>query len=86
VTPSARWRLAELRSHRLAEGAIERPGRLVHQQHPRTESERPGERDPLLLAAGELSGQPVLVTGQTHQLAHWLSGRAATARCPAAVG
>ncbi len=34
---------------------IEVPGRLVGEQEPRPEAERAGERDPLLLAPGQLS-------------------------------
>ena len=39
---------------RLAQALVERAERLVHQQHRRAEDERPRERDPLLLTAGEL--------------------------------
>ncbi len=49
---------------------VERAERLVHQQHPRVEDEGPGERDPLLLAAGELAGETALVAGQADQLQH----------------
>ena len=38
----------------LAELLVEGPERLVEQQHLGLEGERPGERDPLPLAAGEL--------------------------------
>jgi hypothetical protein len=45
----------ELHLHLLAEPPVERRQRLVEQQHPRLRRERAGERDALLLAAGELA-------------------------------
>ena len=45
----------ELDLHLLAELAIERAERLVEQQHAGPIDERPGERHPLLLAAGQLA-------------------------------
>ena len=43
----------ELDLHLLAELQVERAQRLVQQQHPRVHHQRPGQRDALLLAAGE---------------------------------
>ena len=45
----------ELDLHLLAQLAVERAERLVEQQHARAVDERPGERDALLLAAGQLA-------------------------------
>ena len=45
----------ELDLHLLAELEVERPERLVEQQHARAVDERPGERDALALAAGQLA-------------------------------
>ena len=49
---------------------VEVAGRLVGQQHQRPVDERPGDRDPLLLATGQFGGQPVGLTGQPHHLEH----------------
>ena len=40
------------------DGGVDRAGRVVEQQHPRVGQQRPGERDPLPLAARE--GEPLL--------------------------
>ena len=45
----------QLELHLLAQLQVERAERLVEQQHLRPVDERAGERDPLLLAAGELA-------------------------------
>ena len=45
----------QLELHLLAQLQVERAERLVEQQHLRPVDERPRERDPLLLAAGELA-------------------------------
>jgi len=47
---------------------VERGEGLVEQQEPRRGRQRARQRDPLLLAAGELGGVLVAVRGQTHQL------------------
>ena len=44
----------ELRAHLVAQLDVERGERLVEQQHVRPRGERPRERDPLRLTAGEL--------------------------------
>ena len=49
----------DLQLERLAELAVERAQRLVHQQQPRLEDDRSCERDPLLLAAGQLPRVPI---------------------------
>ena len=55
----------------LAYLGIQRAERLVEQQHRRLDRQRPGQRHPLALAAGELRGQPVgelLQVDQSEQL------------------
>ena len=52
----------------LAHLGVERAERLVQQQHPRLGRQRPGQRHPLPLAAGQLGGQPVGELLQVHQL------------------
>ena len=51
--------LRELDLQPLAELQVERAERLVEQQHRGPVDERPRHRDALLLAAGQLAGQPV---------------------------
>ena len=48
--------LAQQREHAVPGGHVQRSGRLVGEQHLRPGHERPGDRDPLLLAAGKLRG------------------------------
>ena len=52
--PEVRLERLQLDLQILAQARVERAERLVEQQHARHEDERAGERDPLLLAAGEL--------------------------------
>jgi len=47
---------------------VERPGRLVREDDLRTARQRPGQRDPLPLAAGELARPVVLPAGETDPL------------------
>ena len=54
--------------HPLAGDLVERAERLVHQQQPRALGERPGDRDPLLHAAGELVGVALGEVGEADQL------------------
>ena len=49
----------QLELHLLAQLQVERAERLVEEQHARVVDERAGERDALLLAAGELARLPV---------------------------
>ncbi len=51
--------LRQLDLQPLAELQVERAERLVEQQHRRSVDERARDRDPLLLAARELAGQPI---------------------------
>ncbi len=51
----------DLELERLAELLVQRAERLVHQQQPRPEHDRPGERDALLLAARQLARIAVAV-------------------------
>ena len=57
---------AQLLLHLLAQLEVERPERLVEQQHARAVDERAGERHALALAAGELARPAVLVAAQAH--------------------
>ena len=47
---------------------VERAERLVEQQHARPQDERARQRDPLLLAAGELARPAIGIAAQLHQL------------------
>ena len=62
----------QLDLHVVAQLLVERRQRLVHQQDPRLEDDGPGERHPLLLAAGELVdaplGEPVELHGRERAL------------------
>ena len=55
VMPSSRCMRAKLAAHLQAQELVERRQRLVEQQHARVGDQRAGERDALLLAAGELA-------------------------------
>ena len=66
--PDALVDMLELVLHVLAELAVERPQRLVHQHEARLVDERPGHRHPLLLPARELSGTALLEAGELHHL------------------
>src|SRR3954452_6670049 len=54
----------------LAGVRIEVARRLVGEQHERAVDERPGDRDPLLLAAGEFAGHPLRLAGETDEFEH----------------
>ena len=57
--------------HDLVRGArIEVAGRLVGQQHGGLVDQRAGQRDALLLAAGELAGRVALAVGQADARQH----------------
>ena len=58
----------QLTLHVPAQLPVERAQRLVHQEHARVEDERTRERDPLLLATGELAWKAALVAREPHQL------------------
>ena len=47
---------------------VQRAERLVEQQHRGVEHQRPGQRHPLLLAAGQHAGAPLGVLGHLHQV------------------
>ena len=68
---------AQLVAHMLAQLEVERRERLVEQQHLGLDRERAGDRDALLLAAGELADQLVALARQGDQLR---SSSAASAR------
>ena len=58
----------ELELHLLAQLEVERAERLVEEEDGRVVDERPGERDTLLLAAGQLPGAAGAVARQPHEL------------------
>ena len=60
----------DLELHRVAQLLVERGQRLVEEQHVGLEHERAGERDPLLLAAGERAHGAVAGAGELHELEH----------------
>ena len=60
----------QLELHLLAELQVERAQRLVEQEGGGPVHERAGERDPLLLAAGELRRTPVLHAVELHGADH----------------
>ena len=62
----------QLELHLFAEFLVERAKRLVEQQHLRPLYQRPGQRDTLALAAGELRGTPPGIAGQLDQIQHLL--------------
>ena len=70
----------ELELQVLAQLGVQRTERLVEQQHRRVEHERAGERDALLLAAGELAGPALGVVGHLHQLERLADPRGAWSR------
>ena len=53
---------------RLAVHRVERAGRLVGEQEPALADDRPGDRDPLALAARELVGEAVRLLGDAELL------------------
>ena len=57
-------------AHLDAELGVEIRQRFVEQQHARADDDRAGERDALLLAAGELAGELLLVSGETDLRQH----------------
>ena len=59
VIPTSYWMPLQLELHLLSELQVERAERLVEEQHLRPVHERARERDPLLLAAGELPRLPL---------------------------
>ena len=60
--------LAQLGAHL----GVERGQRLVEQEHARFDRECPGERDALLLAAGQLAGIAVGMCREPDELEHLL--------------
>src|SRR4029450_13462252 len=66
--PWVRLALLELRLQVLAQLQIERTEGLVEEQHARQVDQRPGERDPLLHAAGELCRPAVGLGGEADPL------------------
>jgi hypothetical protein len=60
----------QLDLHPPAQGQVQRAERLVEQQHLRVVDQRAGQRDPLLLAAGELGGTAPAVPVELDQGEH----------------
>ena len=60
----------ELDLHLLAQLEVERAERLVEEEDGGSVDERPGQRDPLRLAAGDLGRLALLEAGQLDQLEH----------------
>ena len=56
-------------------GGIEACGRLVEEQNLRIAGERAGERQPLLLAAGQPPGGTAGKSGETHELEQFIDAR-----------
>ena len=75
VTVGLVVQLRSKRAHLGPQGRVELGERLVQQQHPRLEHQRPGQGDPLLLPAGQLA-DPALGRGR----------RAAPGRASASTG
>ncbi len=65
VTPGALLDGAQLGAHVLAQLEVERRQRLVEQHHLRLDRKRAGDRDALLLAAGELADRLVRAPGRS---------------------
>ena len=65
--------LADRAAQFFADLGIERAERLVHQQHFGPMRERARDRDALLLAAGELRGQPVVHAFERDELQQFLA-------------
>ena len=73
--------LAQEREHAAPGAGVERSGRLVGEHDLGPGDERPGDRDPLLLAAGELGrtvAQAVVEPDPRRDLAHLRAPHAAT--------
>ena len=68
VMPSRCCSRADLLAQLQPDLGVQRGQRLVEQQHPRLDGERPGQRDPLLLAAGQLVRVLLGLGGQADQV------------------
>jgi hypothetical protein len=68
--PGGREHLGQLVEELVAQGPVERSERLVEHQQPGAWRERAGQRDPLLLPAGQLGDPPVLEPAQRDQPEH----------------
>ena len=76
--------LADGAAQLLADLRIERPEGLIEQQHLRLVRQRPRDRHPLLLSAGELRRQPLVESLERHQPQQLLAPLAAGTRAHAA--
>ena len=77
VMPSSRWSRLSSKRMRLAQLGVEIGQRLVEQQQLRLDHERAGQREALLLAAGELGR---LAVGEMIELRPWSSTRITCSR------
>ena len=68
VRPTRLLDRPQLVAHVLAQLEVQRRQRLVQQQDLRLDRERPGDRDPLLLAAGQLVDPLGALVAQRHQV------------------
>jgi hypothetical protein len=71
---------ADLLAQLQADLGVQRGQRLVQQQQPGLDGQRPGQRDPLLLAAGQLVRVPPGLRGQADQLQQLTRALAPAAR------
>ena len=62
----------DLKAHALAQLCVQIGQRLVQKKQGGFGHQRPGQRNALLLAAGQLAGDPVPVLGQMHHVQHAL--------------
>ena len=63
------------RQHALDQFRVERRGGLVEQHHLGRHRQRPGDRDPLLLAAGEVARSRVTPCRRSPTSSSWIAGR-----------
>ena len=75
-----RLQAEELVLQALAVDRVDRAEGLVHQHHQRVGGERPGDADPLLLAAGELRRVALAELRVEADQLHQLGGRAPSVR------
>ena len=62
----AALQLAQFEAHALAQFGVEIAERFVQEQHLRLAHQRARQREPLLLAAGQLRGHAIFVAVQFH--------------------
>ena len=70
VMPTSRWMRFSSTCMACRSLRSRAPERLVQQQRLGVIDQRPGQRDPLLLATGQLARPPLLPAGQVHDVQH----------------